>query len=69
MPMREELCIPEGHPLDRARFAKNAARGIFEDPDLTAILAYSVTGLLSTIYVALHFPLFDDICMLLMTID
>jgi hypothetical protein len=67
MPMREELFIPEGHPLNLAR--SSTWRRVWHDPDLSVIVAFSLIGLLVTLYMAKHCPFSQEIGAALMTIS
>jgi hypothetical protein len=65
MPMRGELYIPKGHSLDLARYQNGVRRRILDDRELnefSLITAFSVVGLFVSLYLALYFPLPDDVC-------
>jgi hypothetical protein len=61
MPMRDELFIPEGHPLARSSIV--VWRRVLDDPDLNVIAAFSMVALFVALYMATHCPLPAQICM------
>jgi len=62
MPMREELYIPAGHPLDLARSASCSWSRILNDPDFHVTAAFSAMGVSLSLYLTIHFPLSEDVC-------
>jgi hypothetical protein len=69
MPMRDELFIPEGHPLYKAGSLTDAWRRVLEDPDLNIIVAFSSLGLFVAPYLAIHCPLPESIFVALLTMS
>jgi hypothetical protein len=67
MPMREELFIPEGHPLGPGRSPTHPWRRVLDDPYLNVITMFWLTGLLIALYMATHFPLPEEIWAALIT--
>jgi hypothetical protein len=57
MTIRGEAFIPEGHPLDKVRSRVDAWRGVLNNPDLKVVVAFSLLGLFAALYMAIHFPL------------
>ena len=62
MPMREELYIPESHPLDLARSASGGWSRILNDPDFNVTAAFSAMGISLSLYLTIRFPLPADVC-------
>lgn len=67
MPMREELFVPEGHPLDLARSPKHLWQRVLDDPDFNAITAFSLIAVFAALYMTIHCPLPEEIFVALMT--
>jgi hypothetical protein len=66
MPMREELYIPKGHPLDLARNSRGFSDRVLRDSD-SVIAALLAVGLFLFVYLAIHFPCPEEMCEILMT--
>jgi hypothetical protein len=66
MPMREELYIPDGHPLDLARSSGGIWNRILNDPDFNVIASLLAMGISLSLYLTVHFPLPEDVCEMMM---
>jgi hypothetical protein len=69
MPMRGKLFIPEGHPLYKAQSSIDSWRRVLDDPNLKVVTAFSLLGLFVALYLAIHFPLQEQIWLELMTLN
>jgi hypothetical protein len=71
MPMRDELYIPKGHPLDLARYPNGIWLRTLNDPEFNEfnlITAISIVGLFASLYLAVYFPLPADVCASLISV-
>jgi hypothetical protein len=69
MPMRDELFVPEGHPLYQVRSLTDAWRRLLDDPDLNVAMAFSLVALFVALYLATHYPLSEQISLELVTMS
>jgi hypothetical protein len=67
MPMRDELFIPKGHQLYKARSSTEAWHRFLDDADVNVIAVFSLVGLFTALYLATHCPLPEQILLELMT--
>jgi hypothetical protein len=67
MTLRGEAFIPEAHPLDKAR-SLDVWRRVLSDRDLKVVVAFSLFGLFAALYMAIHFPLPEQISLALITV-
>jgi hypothetical protein len=68
MTIRGEAFTPEGHPADKARSSIDAWRRVLNDPDLKVVVAFSLAGLFVALYLAIHFPLPEQMWLALITV-
>jgi hypothetical protein len=61
MPTREQITIPEGHPLGLAETSTKTRPRIVDDPDFNVMSAFIGVALLVAYYLALNCPLPETI--------